>query len=81
MFLVCLRTCTKGLVEVSRGGSVPALVELSSQLVVGRLFIIQHLQRLNTTQHTDTHTYTLSALTTHTADPQMITPLVLICCF
>lgn len=39
-------TGSKGLVEVSRGSSAPALVELGPQLVVGRLFIVQHLQRL-----------------------------------
>lgn len=39
-------TASKGLVEVSRGSSAPALAELGPQLVVGRLFIVQHLQRL-----------------------------------
>lgn len=53
MLSVCVCTCTERLVEVSRGSSVPALVEFGSQLVVCRLFIIQHLQRLKTTQHTN----------------------------
>lgn len=39
-------TCTERLVQVSRGGSVPALTELGSQLAVCCLFIVQHLQRL-----------------------------------
>lgn len=47
-----VRTCTKGLVEICRGGSVPALVEFSSQLVVGLLFVVQHFQRLETTRTT-----------------------------
>lgn len=53
MLSVCVRTCTEGLVEVSRGSSVPTLVEFGSQLVVCRFFIVQHLQRLTTTQHTN----------------------------
>lgn len=46
-------TCAEGLVQISRGGSVPALAELGSQFVVCRLFTVQHLQRLKTTQHTN----------------------------